>query len=171
MGDTMQYSFRMNIDGEDSFEVLRFGYDPAGFHAGSGADANSDSISGTRLSLQVLCNVIEAQKTMLFAKRSDLVTVRLVESYLQKKSLEHIFFVATETANKSRTSTWVAALNLKDVSIVDLKARQNFGVLPNGERLLLDLVSLRATTAAERDYDSRGAPELKLEELRRLNNQ
>src|SRR5207302_328726 len=111
------------------------GYDPAGFHPGSGTDANSDSLNRTRLSLQVLCSVIEAQKTMFFTKRSDLVTVRLLETYLQKKTLERIFFVATETVNETRTSTWVAALDLKDVSIVDLRTRQLVGVLPSGERL------------------------------------
>jgi hypothetical protein len=173
MSDAMRYNFRMTIDGEDTFEVYRFGFDTAGFHAGSSVagTANSDSIDGTRFGLQVLCSMVEDQKTMLFIKPSDLATVRLVETYLQKKTLEHIFFVVIETANEARTTSWVAALNLRDVTIVDLKTRQQVGVLPNGQRLLIDVVSLRAGGVAERDYDSQSRPELKLEEIRRLNNE
>jgi type VI protein secretion system component Hcp len=173
MSDTMRYNFRMNIDGEDSFEVYRFGFDPAGFHERSSVEglANSDSLNVSRFGLQVLCSMIEAQKTMLFTKPSDLVTVRLVETFLQNKTLDHISFVAIETANEAKTTSWVAVLNLKDVSIAGLKTRQQVGVLPNGQRLLVDVVSLRAGEAAERDYDSHSRPELKLEELRRLNNE
>jgi hypothetical protein len=171
MADATQFNFRMNIDGEDSFEVYRFGFDPAGFHPGSGSEANSDSINVSRFRLQSLCSMIEMQKTMLFTKRSDLVTVGLLESYLKKLTLEHILFVVTETAHASRTTAWVAALNLQNVSITGLKARQQLGVLPGGERLLMDFVWLRAEGAVERDYDAKGRPELKLEELRTLNNQ
>jgi hypothetical protein len=171
MSEKMSYKFRMNIDGEDSFEVYRFGYDPAGFHPFSLTDGNSDSSNLTRFSLQVLCSMIETYKTMLFVKRSDLVTVKLVESYLQKKTLDHMLFVAIETANEARTTSWVAGVNLSNVSITDLKTRQKIGVLPDGESLLIDVVTLRANEVSERDYDSKGRPELKLEEMRRLNNQ
>jgi hypothetical protein len=171
MADTTQYNFQMTIDGEDSFEVLRFGHDPAGFHAGSTKDVYSDSLNGDRFSLHVLCNVIEAQKTMLFMKRSDVVTVKLVETYLQNKTLDHIFFVATETTNAGRTTRWVASLDLKNVSIAGLKTRQQVGVLPGGERVLIDLVNLRANGAFERDYDSQGNPELRPEERAALYNQ
>lgn len=171
MADAMQYNFRMNIEGEDSFEVYRFGFDPAGFHPGSAWDANSDSIQATRFGLQTLCSMIEAQKTMFFTKRSDLVTVRLLETYLKKLTINRIFFVVTETAHASRTTAWVAAVNMQNVSITDLKTRQQIGVLPGGERLLIDVVTLQTAGAFERDYDSKGRPELRLEELRTLNNQ
>jgi hypothetical protein len=171
MADTRQYNFRMTINGEDSFEVLRFTHDPARFHPGSGTNVYSDSLDGDRSSLHVLCNVIEAQKTMLFIKRSDLVTVKLVETYLQNKRLDRVFFVATETANEGRTTRWVASLDLKNVSIVGLKARQQVGVLPSGERILGDLVNLRADGAVERDYDAQGNPELRPEERRTLSNE
>jgi hypothetical protein len=164
MADTVQYNFVMTIDGEDAFEVYRFGYDFAGFEANS----NSDSLNRARPTLQILCSVIEARQTMLFTKRSDHVTVRLVETYYQKKTLDRVFLVATETVNKTRTTTWVAALDLKNVSIVDLKTRQQVGVLPNGERLLIDVVALRANEAFERDYDERGNPQLRYEERKAL---
>jgi hypothetical protein len=165
MADTTQYNFVMNIDGEDAFEVLRFGFDRAGFHAGSIWEAESDSLHQPRSNLQILCSVIEAQKTMLFTRMSDLTTIRLVETFLQKKTLDRIFFVVTETANGARTPTWVAALNLTNVSIVDLRTRQLAGVLPGGQRLLIDVVSLRANEASERDYDSQGIPQLTYKEL------
>ncbi len=171
MSETKHYNYRMSIDGEDSFEVYRFGFDPAGFHSGGDGQANSDSINVSRLGLQVLCTMIEDQKTMLFTKPSDLVTVRLLETFLKKETLEHITFVAVESVNGKRTSTWVAALNLRDVSIMNLKTRVQVGITPWGERLVLDVVYLKAKEAAERDYDSRGLPELKLDELRTLNNQ
>ncbi len=171
MADTRQYNFRMTIDGEDSFEVYRFSHDPAGFHSGSGTDRYSDSLDSDRFSLHVLFNVIEAQKTMLFMKRSDLVTVRLVETYLQNKTLDHIFFAATETASESKSTRWVATLDLKNVSIVGLKTRQQLGVLPGGDRLLVDVVNLRANGAFERDYDAKGNPELRPEERKALYNQ
>lgn len=171
MADAMQYNFRMNIEGEDSFEVYRFGFDPAGFHPGSASDANSDSIKATRFGLQTLCSMIEVQKTMFFTKRSDIVTVRLLDSYLKKLTLDRILFVVTETANASRTTAWVAAVNMQNVTISDLKTRQQAGVLPGGERLLIDVVTLQTGKAFERDYDTKGRPELRLEELRTLNNQ
>jgi hypothetical protein len=171
MADTRQYNFQMTIDGEDTFEVYRFTHDPLRFHSGSGTDQYSDSINGDRFSLHVLCNVIEAQKTMLFVKRSDLVTVRLVETYLQNKTLDRIFFVATETASESKTTRWVASLDMKNVSIVGLKTRQQIGALPGGDRLLVDVVNLRANGAFERDYDAKGNPELRPEESKALYNQ
>jgi type VI protein secretion system component Hcp len=160
MSDTVQTNFVMTIDGEDTFEVYRFGYDSTYLNS-----------PGSRFSLQLLCNMIEERKTMVFTKRSDLITVRLVEAYYQKKTLDRVFFVVTQTVNKTRTTTWVAAVDLKDVSIVDLKTRQQVGVLPSGERLLIDVVSLRANGAFERDYDERGNPELKIEERKALYNQ
>jgi hypothetical protein len=103
---------------------------------------------------------------MLFMKRSDLVTVKLVETYLQNKPLNRVFFVATETTNGGKTTRWVASLDLKNVSIVGLKARQQVGVLPGGERLLIDLVSLRANGAFERKFDAQGNPEPRPDEWR-----
>jgi hypothetical protein len=160
MSDTLQTNFYMTINGEDTFEVYRFGYDSTYLNA-----------RGSRFSLQLLCNMIEERKTMVFTKRSDLITVRLMEAYYQKKTLDRVSFVVTETANKGRTTTWVASLNLEDVSVVDLQTRQLVGVLPGGEHLLIDVVSLRANGAFERDYDERGNPELKIEERKALYNQ
>src|SRR5262245_1647619 len=82
MADTKQYNFVMTIPGEDAFEVLRFGFDRAGFHARSIWEAESDSLHQPRSNLQILCSVIEAQKTMLFTRMSDLTTIRLVETFL-----------------------------------------------------------------------------------------
>src|SRR3954467_2678369 len=103
MADARQYKFVMNIEGEKSFEVYRFTFDAGGFHAGTGANAVADSNNGDRWSLPVLFNAIEDSKTMLFSKRSDLVTVKLVEYYMQNKTLDRILFVATETSNEGRT--------------------------------------------------------------------
>jgi len=170
MSDTMQYDFQMIIDGEKAFDVYRFGYDPAGFHGGMGGYDpsrfgggfgpihNSDSLQGTRFSLQVLCSVIEARKTMLLTKPSDLVTVGLVETYLQKKTLDHIWFAAIETANGTRTKSWVAMLNLRNVSIVNLWTRQPVSIPVLGEPILVDWVHLRASEAFEQNYDSQDYP-------------
>jgi hypothetical protein len=160
MSDTVRTNFVMTINGEDAFEVYRFSFDSTYLNS-----------SGSRFGLQLLCNMIEERKTMVFTKRSDLITVRLAETYYQKITLDRVDFVVTETVNETRTTTWVAALNLKDVSIVDLKTRQQVGVLPNGERLLIDVVTLRANGAFERDYDERGNSELKPEERRALYNE
>ena len=108
---------------------------------------------------------------MLFTKRSDLVTVKLLEMYLQKKPTQRVFLVATETTNEGKTTRCVACLDMKNVSIVSLKTRQQVGVLPSGEQLLLDLVSLRADYAFERDYDAQGNPELRPDERRVYNNE
>jgi hypothetical protein len=163
MAVTTQYNFVMSIEPEgleslEDFEILRFTYDPAGFHAGHVHDEYLDSLNGDRDSLHVLCQVIEAQKTLLFIKRTDLVTVKLLEMYLQKKPLQRVFLVATETTNGGKTTRWVACLDLKNVSIVGLKTRQKVTVLPNGEPYLIDLVSMRADEAFERDYDAQGNP-------------
>src|SRR5262249_7489124 len=108
MSDTVRTNFVMTIDGEDTFEVYRF--------SSYSTYLNS---AGSRFGLQLLCNMIEERRTMAFTKRSDLITVRLVEAYYQKKTLDRVFFVVTETVNETRTTTWVAALDLKDVSIMD----------------------------------------------------
>src|SRR5262249_46619461 len=105
MSDTVQTNFRMTIDGEDTFEVYRFGYDSTYLNS-----------PGSRFGQQLLCNLIEERKTMVFTRRSDLITVRLVEVYYQKKALDRVSFVVTETANNTRTTTWVASLDLRDVS-------------------------------------------------------
>jgi hypothetical protein len=88
--------------------------------------------------------------------------------YYQKKTLDRAFFVATETVKATKTTTWVASLDLKEVSIVDLRTRQRIGASPSGEPILINVVQLRANRAFERDCDARGNPELKTEEWEAL---
>jgi hypothetical protein len=164
IADNKQYTFRMQVAGESVFEVYRFGWDPKGYHDEPKEGARSDSLNasflGERSRLQLLCSMVETTKTMLFTKPSDLVTVRLVELYLQKQKLDHVFFTVNESVNKGRTTRWVASLFMKNVSIANLKTRQQIGwpgVLP----IVSDLVTLEADELFNRSYDSEGNPELK----------
>jgi type VI protein secretion system component Hcp len=144
------YDARMSISGEQgSFEVYRYSWNTNGFGA-------EDSHNSPGFLLQTLCSRIAQMKTMLFTKQSDLVTVGLVEAYSQRKTLDTIDFAARETTNKKRTPVWVASLTLKNVSIVNLKTRQQVGPEVLGLRFLLDWVALEAKEVWHRDYDSEG---------------
>jgi hypothetical protein len=146
----MHYDFQMQIDGEEPFDVYRFGWDPKGFHDEPRVGAESDSLTagflGRRKGLQTLCGMIETMNTMLFIKPSDLVTVRLVELYLRNQTLDHLSFIVTEVVTGRRTTNWVASLSLKDVSIVNLWTRQRTS-FPGLAPLLIDRVALQADKA------------------------
>lgn len=144
MAKNAEYEFHMKIAGEKVFEVYRFGWDPNGFRSTYDifSDSTNASIMGDSIrGLQTLCSLIESRKTMLFNKRSDLVTVRLVEAYLKKQTLDEIFFTVKEEFNGRRTPGFVASLFMKKVSIENLIARQQYG-LPFD--FPVDWVTLRA---------------------------
>jgi hypothetical protein len=65
LANTVEQKLIMTIDGEDTFEVYRFGWDSAGLIR-----------PGGHFGLQSVCNLIEERKKMIFTKRPDLSTIR-----------------------------------------------------------------------------------------------
>jgi hypothetical protein len=165
--------FRMTIDGEKIFDVIRFGADPTSFSP-AGIDPAADSFnSGLAGGAAQIFDFIAYRKMMLLMKLSDLATVRLVETYHRHQTIGHIFFVAVVKGKDEKSTHWAASMHLYDVTITDLKTRlpldySFFGVVEG--TLQYDLVALQAGKVEIRAYDSQGLPLLTPEEQRRLNN-
>jgi len=110
---TETLDFRVNWEGEKAFDAMSFGFSP-------GQMLFSASANG--IDVKWMADKVANQKTMVFTKYSDLVTVGLLDAFHKKTVIKNITMVVLRTLNEKTTHFWTI-LNFQKALIKSLQFR------------------------------------------------